>query len=96
MTSRPPPQPPPQPPPRPSSPPSPSPSPSLPPRGARRRWLANAAWVVAGVVLAAICLGVFGGYPRAHSALLNLIALVLVIAAGALVWYVDERRERRG
>jgi len=51
---------------------------------------------MAGVVLAAICLGVFGGYPRAHSALLNLIALVLVIAAGALVWYVDERRERRG
>ena len=68
---------------------------SRPPR-APRRWLANAGWIVTGVVLVAICANVFGGYPQVHSDLLNLVALILVIGAGALAWYVDERRDRRG
>ena len=70
-------------------------SPSQPGRTARR-WLANLGWIVTGVVLAAVSVDVFGGYPQVHSDLLNMIALILVIVAGVVVWYVDERRNRRG
>jgi hypothetical protein len=67
------------------------------PRGRRGtgrigRRIANLLWVIAGVLLYAICINMFGGYPRVHSEALNWVAVVLIVLAGALVWFRHERR----
>jgi len=59
------------------------------------RWLTNLAWIVAGVVIYAICIDVFGGYSQAHSELLSWIAVVLLVVAGAAVWLWHERHGDR-
>jgi hypothetical protein len=58
-----------------------------------RRWAANLAWTVAGIVLYFLCIDTFGGYPSIHSETLNLTALIVLILLGAFVWYRHERRD---
>jgi hypothetical protein len=58
-----------------------------------RRWAANLAWIVLGVGLYAICIDIFGGYPQVHSEALSWAAVVLIVLAGALVWYRHERHD---
>jgi uncharacterized membrane protein len=36
--------------------------------------------------------GIFSGYPQAHSALLNTIAMIAIALTGGVIWIVDERR----
>ncbi|MEX0428534.1 hypothetical protein AB3X52_12960 [Nocardioides sp. DS6] len=59
------------------------------------RWLANLAWIVAGVVIYAICIDVFGGYPQAHSEVLSWLAVVALVGAGLGVWVWHERHGDR-
>ena len=56
----------------------------------RRRWLANLGWIVGGVVIYAVCNGIFGGYPRWHTAELSSLVVVALVVLGAIVWYRDE------
>jgi hypothetical protein len=58
-----------------------------------RRGAANLAWTVAGILIYFLCIDTFGGYPSVHSETLNLIALIVLILLGALVWYRHERRD---
>jgi uncharacterized membrane protein YdcZ (DUF606 family) len=58
-----------------------------------RRWAANLAWTVAGILIYALCIDVFGGYPRYHTEALNLAALILLVLLGVTVWYCHERRD---
>jgi cytochrome c-type biogenesis protein CcmH/NrfF len=62
----------------------------------RRNWvlwtLRKVALIVAGVVLYAVCIGMFGGYPQFHTALLTWIAVVGLSVAAGIIWIVDERR----
>jgi len=51
-----------------------------------RRWAANVAWLVTGVGLFAICIDVFGGYPRWHSEALDWIAVIVIMILAAVVW----------
>jgi hypothetical protein len=60
---------------------------------ALRRWAANLAWIVLGVGLYAICIDIFGGYPQAHSEGLSWAAVVLIVLAGAAIWYRHERHD---
>ena len=50
-----------------------------------RRWAANVAWLVTGVGLFAICIDVFGGYPRWHSEALDWIAVIVIMILAAVV-----------
>jgi hypothetical protein len=66
-----------------------------PPRRERpvRRRLADAAWIVLGVGLYAICVDIFGGYPQVHSEALSWAAVILIVVLGAVIWYRHERRD---
>jgi uncharacterized membrane protein YdcZ (DUF606 family) len=58
-----------------------------------RRWAANLAWTVAGILIYALCIDVFGGYPRYHTEALSLAALILMVLLGVSVWCRHERRD---
>jgi hypothetical protein len=58
-----------------------------------RRWPANLAWTLAGILIYGLCIDVFGGYPRYHTEALNLAALILLVLLGVSVWYRHERRD---
>jgi hypothetical protein len=62
----------------------------------RRNWLLWAlrklALIVTGVVLYAVCIGMFGGYPQFHTALLTWIAVIGLSVAAGIIWIVDEHR----
>jgi uncharacterized membrane protein YdcZ (DUF606 family) len=62
---------------------------------AARRWVANAAWILAGIVLYAVCIDVFGGYPRFATEFWSWVALAAIVAAGVVVWVRHERRGDR-
>jgi uncharacterized membrane protein YidH (DUF202 family) len=57
------------------------------------RLAANLAWVIGGVGIYAICIDIFGGYPQVHSEALDWAAVVLIVLAGALVWYWHEHHD---
>jgi hypothetical protein len=59
----------------------------------KRRWVANAVWIIAGIGLYAICNNIFSGYPRWHTQALSWIAVVVIVILGALVWYWHERHD---
>lgn len=64
------------------------------PRAARvaGRLLGAGAWTVLGLLAYFVCQGMFGGYPRIHSALLTTLAMVAIAVTGGIAWIVDERR----
>jgi hypothetical protein len=68
-----------------------------PPDGPRPRrgvlWLGRKiGLVVLGVVIYAICIDVFGGYPRFHTEALSWIAVSAFSIGAAIVWILSERR----
>ena len=50
------------------------------------------AYTVAAIVVYAISMNMFGGYPQVHSLLLNIVAMVLIALTGGIAWIIDERR----
>lgn len=62
---------------------------------AARRWAANTAWILAGIILYAVCIDVFGGYPQFFSEVLSWVALAAIVGAGVLVWVRHERDGER-
>jgi uncharacterized protein YhhL (DUF1145 family) len=64
-------------------------------RTARRfimRTLLTVAGVIVGLFFLFLCGNMFAGYPRYHSALLSIIAMILIALTGGLAWIIDERR----
>jgi hypothetical protein len=56
-----------------------------------RRLAVNVAWIIAGIIGFGVCIDVFGGYPQVHSEALDWAVVVLIVLAGALVWFRHER-----
>ena len=54
------------------------------------RWAANLMWIVGGALIAAVSVGVFGKTPTGE--VITLVALVLIIIGGGVVWLRDELR----
>ncbi|MDX6260051.1 MAG: hypothetical protein QOH84_1739 [Kribbellaceae bacterium] len=48
--------------------------------------------VVTGLLLYFICQGVFAGYPKYHSQLLSIVAMILVALGGGVAWIIDQCR----
>lgn len=72
---------------------SPAPTSPAPPR--RRvliRLVGGFGLAVLGVLLYALCIDVFGGYPRYHSEALSWIGVVGLAVGAGVIWVVDERR----
>lgn len=51
--------------------------------------------VVLGVVLYAVCINMFAGFPQFHTAILTWVAIVAMAVFAGVVWIVDERRWNR-
>jgi hypothetical protein len=49
---------------------------------------------VLGIVIYAICIDVFGGYPRFHTEALSWIVVSALSLGAAIVWILSERRNR--
>jgi magnesium-transporting ATPase (P-type) len=49
-------------------------------------------WTAVGALAYVTCQGMFGGYPKIHSALLTTIGMILIAVTGGLAWILDERR----
>ena len=56
------------------------------------RVLRKFGFIVLGILLYAVCIDMFGGYPQVHSELLNWIAVVALALFAGVVWVIDERR----
>jgi uncharacterized membrane protein YdcZ (DUF606 family) len=56
-----------------------------------RRRIANVAWIVAGVLLLAISIDIFGGYPAWHSEALDWTAVIVIMILAAVIWIWYER-----
>jgi uncharacterized membrane protein YdcZ (DUF606 family) len=56
-----------------------------------RRWLANFLWTIAGVLLYAVCIDVFGGYPRYHTEALDWAGVVVLVLLGIAIWVRHQR-----
>jgi uncharacterized membrane protein YdcZ (DUF606 family) len=57
------------------------------------RWLSRKiGLVVLGIVIYAICIDVFGGYPRFHTEALSWIVVSALSVGAAIVWILSERR----
>jgi uncharacterized membrane protein len=64
-------------------------------RTARRiftRTLLTVAGVIAGLFCLFLCGNMFAGYPRYHTALLTILAMILIALTGGAAWIIDERR----
>jgi hypothetical protein len=64
-------------------------------RTARRffiRTLLTVAGVIGGLVCLFVCQNTFAGYPKYHTALLSIIAMILLALTGGVAWIIDERR----
>jgi hypothetical protein len=64
-------------------------------RTARRiftRTLLTVASVIAGLFCLLLCGNMFAGYPKYHTALLTIIAMILIALTGGVAWIIDERR----
>jgi hypothetical protein len=64
-------------------------------RTARRffaRTLQTVASVIGGLLCLFVCQNVFAGYPKYHSAVLSIIAMILIALTGGVAWIIDERR----
>lgn len=64
-------------------------------RTARRlltRTLLTVAGVIGGLLCLFVCQNVFAGYPKYHTDVLSVIAMVLIALTGGAAWVIDERR----
>jgi hypothetical protein len=64
-------------------------------RTARRlftRTLLTVAGVIGGLFCLFLCGNMFAGYPQYHTALLTIIAMILIALTGGVAWIIDERR----
>ena len=64
-------------------------------RSARRliiRTLLTVAGVIGGLLCLFTCGNMFAGYPQYHTALLTIIAMILIALTGGVAWIIDERR----
>jgi hypothetical protein len=50
--------------------------------------------VALGVVIYAVCIGVFGGYPQFHTGLATWVVVGLLSVTALVIWIRDERRRR--
>ena len=61
-----------------------------------RRFVTRALLTVAGVIGGLLCLfvcqNVFAGYPRYHTDVLSIVAMVLMAITGGVAWVIDGRR----
>jgi hypothetical protein len=48
--------------------------------------------VIVALFLYFVCQGMFSGYPKYHSGLLSVVAMILVALTGGIVWIIDQRR----
>jgi putative flippase GtrA len=48
--------------------------------------------VITGLFLYFVCQGVFAGYPKYHSQLLSIIAMILIALGGGIAWIIDQCR----
>jgi hypothetical protein len=58
-----------------------------------RRWLANLVWTILGIALYAMCINVFGGYPRYHTEVLTWAGVCVFILLGIGVWVWFQRHD---
>jgi hypothetical protein len=56
------------------------------------RTLLTVAGVIGGLLCLFVCQNVFAGYPKYHSAVLSIIAMILIALTGGAAWIIDERR----
>jgi hypothetical protein len=56
------------------------------------RTLLTVAGVIGGLLCLLVCQNTFAGYPRYHTALLSIIAMILIALTGGVAWIIDERR----
>jgi hypothetical protein len=48
--------------------------------------------IVGGLLCLFVCQSVFAGYPKYHTAVLSIIAMILISLTGGVAWIIDERR----
>ena len=56
------------------------------------RTLVTVASVIGGLFCLFVCQNTFAGYPRYHTAVLSIIAMILIALTGGIAWIIDERR----
>ena len=61
-----------------------------------RKVITNAAWTLFGVLAFAVCIDIFGGYPRWHTEALDWVAVAALMVAAAGVWLWSERSDDDG
>jgi len=64
-------------------------------RSARRfltRSLLTVVGIIVGLLLLFVCQRMFAGYPKYHTDLLTIIAMILIALTGGAAWLLDERR----
>jgi len=59
------------------------------------RWAGRIGLIALGVVIYAVCINVFGGYPKFHTEALTWVAVAALAVFGGVVWIIDERRSTR-
>jgi hypothetical protein len=48
--------------------------------------------VIGGLFCFFVCANMFAGYPKYHTNVLSIIAMVLISLTGGVAWIIDERR----
>jgi uncharacterized membrane protein YphA (DoxX/SURF4 family) len=56
------------------------------------RALLTTVGIVGALFIYFVCQGMFAGYPRYHTDLLSIVALILTAVTGGVAWMIDERR----
>ena len=56
------------------------------------RTLLTVAGVIGGLICLFVCQDVFAGYPRLHTYVLSIVAMILIALTGGIAWIIDERR----
>jgi hypothetical protein len=56
------------------------------------RTLLTVVGVIGGLLCLFVCQNVFAGYPKYHTGVLSIVAMVLIALTGGVAWVVDERR----
>ncbi len=65
------------------------------PAGLGRTWAQGVGFTILGILAYCISDFMFSGYPQFGTNVINLVAIILMVAGAAVVWIVDERRHGR-